>query len=209
MIKRWAEDLGQHVEENLGIYVATFLFFVLGLAIGTLGVSMLNPEQEKELLSYLNIALDEGRGRVVADRATVARILWDNALIMVWLWFVGLGVLGMPLALGTVAVKGFTVGFTISFLVEKKAVQGIALAICSVLPHNTIYVPVTIVAGANAISFSLRMVRGRTYSWPSGFFSDLSSYTMVFFLILLGGLAGGLVEAYVSPVFLRFIMNRF
>jgi len=116
-------------------------------------------------------------------------------------WFLGLTIIGMPIILGVVFLKGFSLGFTISFLVKEKAMSGVLISILSILPQNLVFIPLLIIWSVVGINFTVYIARGRPGSGlPLG--KMLISYTVLMLLSLVIVLIGALIEAYLSPWFL-------
>jgi stage II sporulation protein M len=112
----------------------------------------------------------------------------------------------MPIILGVVFFKGFSLGFTVGFLVKEKAVSGILLSIISILPQNLVYIPLLILWSVVGINFSVHIARGRPGSAISlgrGFIS----YTLLMLVFLILVMVGAFIEAYLSPWFLGLFLN--
>jgi len=92
------------------------------------------------------------------------------------------------------------VGFTVGFLVQEKAGQGVLLALVAVLPQNLFYVPGLIGAGALALYFTLSLFRS---SRETPVLQRMLLYTLMFMVLTLLVLAGTWVEAYLVPGIIR------
>ena len=126
----------------------------------------------------------------------------NQAKSIIGIWFLGLTVIGMPLILALVLLKGFSLGFTIGFLVQEKAGAGILISILSILPQNLVYIPLLIIWSVVGINFSVFIATGRQGRVAS-LGRALVSYTMLMLVFLLIILMGAFIEAYFSPWFLK------
>ena len=79
-----------------------------------------------------------------------------GSLILIWLG--GLSVLGALGSLVVVTVRGFSVGFTVCFIVRELGLPGVALALASVMPHNLIAAPALVTACAGSLRFSTTVI---------------------------------------------------
>ena len=194
----------QHINENRWQYYILILLFVLGTIAGNYPISYLEDGDKNHLLDLIDNYLRSE----LADTITIS--FWAGAFInqfktLLIIWFLGLTVIGLPLILGIIFVRGFSLGFTIGFLVQEKAGAGIMITLLSVIPQNLVYIPLLIVWSVVAMNFSIYLVRGRT-AMNLSLGKSLAIYTslLVIFSALL--LAGSLIEAYLSPWLLSLLL---
>lgn len=194
----------QHINENRWQYYILILLFILGIAAGNYPVSYL----EEGVKSHLLEMIDNYLRSELADTVTVS--FWAGAFInqfktLLVIWFLGLTVIGLPLILGIVFVRGFSLGFTVGFLVHEKAGAGIVLILLSIVPQNLVYIPLFLIWSVIAMNFSIYLVKGRTaMNLPLA--KALTVYTS---LMLIGSaflLAGSLIETYLSPWLLSLLL---
>ncbi|MFP3381015.1 stage II sporulation protein M, partial [Bacillus sp. SIMBA_069] len=72
------------------------------------------------------------------------------------MWVLGLSIIGLPMILLMLFLKGVVVGFTVGFLVNQLQWQGVTFAMMGILPQNLLVVPALFIVGVSGISFSLR-----------------------------------------------------
>ncbi len=178
--------------------------FILGLVCGASVLHTLNPAQQDGLRQYLD--------SFISSMSTLAQngqfpvlSAWEDALrtqalSMAILWLLGLSVVGAPLIMLLVSARGFVLGFTVGFLVEEKAAQGLLLSIVAVLPQNLCYVPALLGAGALALYFSLSLCKGAR---EAPILTSILAYSLAFAVLLLLVLIGSWIEAYLVPGIMR------
>ncbi|NPV28565.1 MAG: stage II sporulation protein M [Firmicutes bacterium] len=175
--------------------------FLCGLISGALVLHGLTPVQRGDLQQYLNAFLQQAgslsQGRTVSGGLQAWQEIFKTQLLaFVLLWFSGLTVLGVPLIVFIIGARGFVLGFTVGFLVQEKAWQGLILALVAVLPQNLCYVPAFLGAGLLAFYFSCSLFQScREYT----LFPSILIYSLVFLLIFLLVLLGTWLEAYLVP----------
>lgn len=187
-------------------FVITVVFFT-GVFAGSYVVKNLNSQQEIELLNYLDMFLNGLRDLDLQPSLIVQHAVLNNLKVILCIWFLGLTVIGVPLVLMIIWARGFVLGFTIGFLVQQKAFQGILISVLAIFPPSIITLPAMIVGAAFAISFSSLLVKGRSKFESSSLLGQFVAYCTIMFLIMVVSAAGGLVEAYVSPTFIRLITD--
>ncbi|MDN5348140.1 MAG: stage sporulation protein [Clostridia bacterium] len=196
----------RHIRDNLGLYLLVGFFFLAGIAGGAFTVWLVKPNQEAALAAYLNTVLEQlGVARPDAYLSLNQAFLAGLKEIGLF-WFFGLtSFMGLPLIAGFLFFKGFALGFTVGFLVQERSWQGVALSFFSVLPPNLIAVPALFLAGVLAISFSLELIR--SHPGRVGIWRRFTAYTFIMSLLGLALMAGGLLEAFLSPAMVKIVLN--
>jgi stage II sporulation protein M len=198
----------EHLEENLGMYFFVLLIFTLGIIAGTLFTRFLTSEQVAELNQIFFNFFDYLTLQEPLNQALIIRrSLLQHGIFLLVIWLSGNLFFGFLLAIGCIFYRGFSLGFTVGFLIQQSALPGILFALAAVVPQNIVYVPLTIVAGVFAISSSLVLLRSRVrrQSLPSGSF--LMQYTVLVLLLGVCLLVGTLVETMITPVFMRAVAS--
>lgn len=197
-----------HFQEKGRLYLLNFIFLTAGIMAGAAVVRLLGPGPLAELAGYFDAFL-AGSGQFSGSQSEVTRqALNNNLLLLAATGFLGLTVLGFPLVLALVAMRGFALGFTVAFLVQAKAFPGVLIALLAILPQNLVNIPVLLIAGVAALSFSLDLVRGRRdVMMPLG--RQILLYLAFFLALLPVSAAGSLLEAYLSPRAIQLVMLYF
>lgn len=197
----------QHLRESFRLYLLVVVFFLAGIAVGAMVVQFLAPEQLAELASFLDLSLAGLAGAPLDQQALVQKALGQNLRFLLLIGFLGLTVIGFPLVLALIWLRGFMLGFTVGFLITEKAAAGILLSALALLPQNLFYVPAFLVAGGLAVGFSLRLVRGRQLAFAPSLWEQFCGYVVALAgaFVLVG--LGGLVESYLTPAILRWLLT--
>ena len=192
---------------HLPVYVALMLLFMTGLGFGALATQKLSPVQKEDLSSYISavyasLAENNQEGE---DRAQVFyQSLKANEIKTAGLLFLlGLTVIGAPLILAVVFVRGFVLWFTVGFLVQDAMVKGLVLSTTCVLPHNILMVPALFLGAGGALSFAgsaFRTLVGRSRESVQG---QLATTTLLALCSGLLFLVAALVETYITPILVQ------
>lgn len=196
-----------YFRDTLPYYFSVALLFVLGVVFGAIAVNALSPQQKAELVDYLQVFL-RGLSQKLADidsgvvlRESVSSNLKTAGLV----WLLGVTVIGAPLTVVIIFVRGFVIGFSVGFLFSEMGAKGLALSLLAIFPQNVIAVPVMLAIGVSSLAFSVLIVRQRVGRFKVNLAEEFLAYT--FTCLVLGALLVGasLVEAYVTPFFMGLI----
>jgi stage II sporulation protein M len=195
-------SIANHIKANRWQYLLISIIFIAGLISGSCRANDLDVSVKSHLLGLIDNYL---RGSIRGDMSGGKLLFYaflNQAKTILAVWFLGLTVIGMPLILGICFLKGFSLGFTIGFLVEEKAGAGILISILAILPQNLLYIPLLIIWSVVSIKFSIFITGGR-HNNNLSLGKALTAFTaqMLAFLVLV--LVGALIEAYFSPWFIQ------
>lgn len=192
----------EHIRANRWQYLLIAILFAAGLIIGNYKVPALEGGVKNHLLDLLDQYLQADSQGNMDGTALLFNAFLNQAKSVVGIWFLGLTVIGMPLILAVIFYKGFSLGFTIGFLVQEKAGVGILVAVLSILPQNLVYIPLLMIWSVVGINFSVSIASGRQNRFRS-MGRALASYTLLMLVFLGIVLIGAFIEAYFSPWILQ------
>lgn len=153
--------LREHWRERRGGYLLGFVVLGLGILLGVLGSQLLSLTQRTDLLNYLN-GLAAGATPRGAAHATVSA----EAKEIILLYLAGLTLIGFPILIGTVAVRGFTLGFSLSFLWREFGTRALGLSAVGVLP-GILVLPALLLWSAGGLRLLLLVVRAELGRQPA------------------------------------------
>ncbi len=197
-------EIKEYLRENMGIYIFIAAMFVLGVLAGSLVLRGLDESQRLALNHYFSLFVDSFTDDAAMEQGAIFRqSLKTNFQYLFLCWFLGIFLFGFPFICGLTVLRGFSVGFTVGFLVERASFRGILFALGSVLPHNLIIIPAFLVIAVTGFSFSWLRFRCYLEKRSCSVREHIGPYTLMIFLVGLILFLGILVEAYVTPVFMK------
>ena len=198
-----AQRLKQHIRNNRWQYIVIGLVFLVGLVMGGQKVEGLEGGVRDYLRELIVTYLQEGQKAPIYGPGILLAALATQAKTVVAIWFLGLTVIGVPLILAVVFLRGYALGFTVGFLVQQKGGAGVIMSILSILPQNLVYIPLLIIWAVIAVNFSSYLI-GRHPGAALG--KTLINYSLLLAVFLVLFTAGAFIEAYLSPWFLSLIL---
>lgn len=196
----------KHIEEHASLYIFIIVLFLMGVVFGTLTVQSLGYSQQADLFYYFQQFMEEmNKDHVVETSYAFYQNFIHYFKYIGVIWILGLSIIGLPIILILLFLKGVFVGFTVGFLVHQLGWQGFAISFLSVVPQNLIIVPVMLLVSVISISFSLKLI-GHLFGAKSSLQKpSLSEYIMIMLVVTLILLFVSLFEAYLSPIMLKMV----
>lgn len=210
MLAGFQKEILEYVRENMAIYIFTSSFFLTGIAVGALMVKYLEEGQIIELnyaLTYLIDSYKSDTSSLLRPVEVLVVSLRKNVLFLLISWLLGLVWMGAPFVLLLLAWKGFTIGFTVAFIISLFSLKGMLFCIGAVMPHNFLLVPAYIFAAALSMTHSLLKFKKRFFKKNVDTRCYLRQYCHLMFFMLVLVLIGALVEAYITPVFIKMVVS--
>ncbi|WP_010284406.1 stage II sporulation protein M [Bacillus timonensis] len=198
-----------HFREHSSIYLFISVLFLMGVIFGAIVVNSLNPIQKEDLFFYLSRFFGEVSEGTYANSTDMFKQSFLHNLKYVGLmWILGISIIGLPIILILLFLKGVVVGFTVGFLVNQMGWSGFLLSFVSVLPQNLLIIPTFIVVGTVAVAFSLKMIRQQFMKrMNEPILQLLTRYSLLMIAVSFVILTASAVEAFASPVLMKEIID--
>lgn len=205
MTGRLKKMLINYFQENFILYLIVIVFFIIGTSIGAILVKPLTIGQQSDLLEYVDSFINSLLNMEINSVGIFAQALFNNLKVFLYIWLLGLTVIGIPVVIGLIIARGVIMGFTVGFLVQEKGLQGVSIAIFSILPPNLLLIPAMLVAAVAAISFSIILIRGNIRNSLMRLFQHFISYSMLITAVSIFAVLAALIEAYIAPAMMKLI----
>lgn len=198
-----------HFQENLSLYTFSIALTLMGIIFGAIIVNSLPESSSSNLNHYLSQFFTEmGKGNVVGSVPLFNETFLHGSQYLGFIWVLGLSIIGFPIILILLFLKGVVVGFTVGFLVSQMGLHGFWMALASVFPQNLLLIPAFILVSTQAVIFSLKMIRQllmKTRKTP--LLPQFGNYGLLMLSMLSLLVVSSLFQAYVSPVLMKSIIH--
>lgn len=211
MYNKLKNIITSNIEKNKKKYFLLFLLFSAGICSGAFTVNGLNSNQKDELVNYFYGFLRLFDNQNIESSELVKISFIQNMRLVLVLWGLGVTIVGIPFIYCLVGIRGFATGFSSGFIINMMGLKGTLLILFTLIPKEIIIVPCIIALGVNGINFSLSIIKTKSIKHISkeNLKSDLIAYcfsTLIFSVLILCGVV---LEAYITPVFIKIIAPIF
>ena len=135
--------LCNHIKNNKrGYFIISILFFI-GLIIGVVLVNNMDDIKIQEINSYFsNMVSNIKSYENINSVRLLKKSIFSNFITIIFLWFGASTIIGVPIVYGTITLKGFFIGYTISSIIACFGTgKGILISLSIMLLHNIVFVP--------------------------------------------------------------------
>lgn len=130
--------------------------------------------------------------------------LTNNTITTSLIWLLGISIIGIPIIIISIFIKGFLVGFSFISIVITYGVKGLLIALIYTLP-NIINLFSSFLLGYYAISFSGMIYRNVFKKETQNFSPIVKRYIKIGIIFLIFSILISLVESYLVPQILKFL----
>lgn len=199
----------KHITEHSSLYVFIIVLFLMGVIFGAVLVNSLSFTQKEDLFYYLSQFFGQvSQGKITSDHDMFLQSLSHNVKYIGFIWILGISVIGLPVILILLFLKGMVVGFTVGFLVNQMGWNGFVLSFVSILPQNIFIVPIFIIIAALSVSLSVKMIRRvflKQVREPLKPIISRYVFSLAVSIVFLSAAAA--IEAYVSPSLMKSVVS--
>ncbi len=198
--------MNRFFKDRLPILTFVLVVFILGISFGAIAVKTVDYSVKENVFDYFNNFMKGYNQIEYSQGSLIAESIKFNLINIFIIWAFGLSMVLMPLISILIFFKGFVLGFTVGFLVSEYSFKGILIAVAAVFPQNIIIIPIYIISSVMSIYISIRIFkyyRGQTKIA----FEELMIYSLEMTVLASILLVASLVETYLSPLFLKFLVR--
>lgn len=186
-----------HIINNKGEYLTVTILFFIGLIISIILFNNSSEEVLTEINTYLNNLFNNIKNYENIDLLKILKesIIY-NLTITLLLWFGASTIIGIPIVYGTVLLKGFSIGYTISSLLTIFGPwNGLLIAISFLLLHNIIFIPTIFAISVSGVKLYKSIMKNNQ---RENIKLEILRHTIFCLIMLLGMVIAALVETYIS-----------
>ena len=206
MKKSFARTIVYHIQQHASLYVFVMALLCGGVLTGALLVNRLPADQMQPLLDPFQAyeAVGEMQLLSLLNEQVRGYIILDMVFIFI-IWCTGFTLIGLPLAWLIVFAKGMMFGFTSGLFIVQYGWEGVWISFGVVLPQNLLLIPVYVIVCVHAIMITLHLWRRvvTRQAFTPTFRTASLNYTVLFSCMLVFVVLGGLIEAFVPPMWMN------
>lgn len=195
-----------YFRERIFIVALVIILFLMGIIFGVLAANILEGDQKEDLVSYVNQSLHDANNTLGSNIYTRQTIV-SNIQTVFFLFFMGISVIGVPLALLLIFTRGFILGFSIGFLFQTMGVRGILLSLTGIVPHNLLLIPGLLLMAVAIIDCAAALTKMRFTKRPVPLSQELVKCAVLTLVVLVAVVLAGLIQGFATPVLIGWVAN--
>jgi len=107
-----------HLENNLKEYIIVGVTFLIGIVVGVIFINNTSESQSLEINNYISTFVQDLKdNKDINDLALLKDSIKKNLVLAVFIWFMGLTLIGISIIYICICFRGFCLGYTISSII--------------------------------------------------------------------------------------------
>ena len=204
----YKNTLKSYVKTNYREYVLVSLLFIIGIFIGVMIINNSKENQISEISTYINNFITNYKEiENINKTVLIMESIRKKFMFAVILWLAGTTIIGMPIVLIVILLRGTILGFTISSItVTLGPGKGILFCMATIILHNIIYIPAILTIGVSSIKLYKSIVNDKR---KENIKFEIIRHTIISILMIILLMLSTIIENVVSTHFLKKIIKYF
>ena len=201
-------NLKNYIKNNYKEYILASMLFVIGIFVGVMIINNSKENQISEITEFINQFIEKYKGlENINQEGLVVTSIKQNLIFAFVLWLAGTTVIGMPIVLIIILLRGTILGFTISSITVTLGLpKGILFCLISIVLHNIFYIPAILSIGVSSIKLYKSIIKDRR---KDNIKFELIRHTIIFGLMIVLLVLSAIIENVISANLLKKFIKYF
>lgn len=206
-MKKYMDKLKQNIRINKNLFVFLVVIVAVGVASGSIFVTVLNDSDKAMVSDYLNNFLSSVNANNLSYSSTLINTLIFTLGAALLIWLLGISVIGFILIILFLFIKAFSLGFSIGSIIINFNFKGVLLAGAYIVPHHVINMMIYLLISSYALILSYKLISSFTKKKAFEFKDIFNRYLFVLGFSLTILFISVLYEVYGAPLLINFIVK--
>lgn len=206
-MKKYMDKLRSNIRINKNLFVFLVVIIAVGIAAGSIFVTVLNADDKAMVNEYLSSFLSSLNGNNLNYSGTLINTLIFTIGMAVLIWLLGISVIGFALILLFLFIKAFSLGFLIASIIINFNFKGVLMALAYVVPHHIINMMIYLLISSYALVLSYKLISSFTKKKNFDFKNIFNRYLFILLFSVVVLLISVLYEVYLAPKLINLIVS--
>ena len=206
-MKKYMDKLKSNIRINKSLFVFLVVIIAVGVAAGSIFVTLLSDSDKVMVSDYLNNFLNNLKTDNLNYNGTLINTIIFTLGAALLIWLLGISVIGFLLILLFLFIKAFSLGFSIGSIIINFNFKGVLIAGAYIVPHHIINMMIYLLISSYALVLSYRLINSFTKKQTFEFKSVFNRYLFILGFSLIILLISVLYEVYGAPKLINLIIS--
>ena len=185
------------------IYLFLLLIFIIGVIFGSLFITIINDTDKNTVLNQITNFFDEIKSNKIDYLDIFKNSVISNLIYITFIWFLGISIIGIPIIIIMLFIKGFMIGFSITSIIANYKFLGILGSLSYIFPHIILSIIVILLISYHALKLSINLLKSVINKKNINFNEIINRYSMIMLISVIGMIIISLTEAFINPYIIK------
>ncbi|MDV3426105.1 MAG: stage II sporulation protein M [Bacillota bacterium] len=202
-------NIAKHINDSFWFYILSIIAISTGIVLGIYIVKYMGNSNSDTVAKYFESLTYNFKNESFNGTEIFKETLKSNVPYVIFIWLLGITAVGIPFILILDFIKGFTLGFSASFITLGLGTKGIWINLLAILPQNIFFIPCILVGSSIAMKFSAEKLKNKlNRRFIENYWIKFYNYSIGYVFILFVMIIGFLYQSYISPSLIKVLIAR-
>lgn len=188
------------------LYLFLLLIFIIGVVFGSIFITILDEPDKKTVLTQIVDFFNQLKNNKIDYLGTLKNSITSNMLYILFIWLLGISIIGIPIIVVMVFLKGFMLGFSLASIIAQYKFVGVLGGLTYIFPHIIISIIAILIMSYFALKLSFNLFRAVIEKKMINFSEIINRYSLVLVGTTIIMVIASLFEAFVSPFVVKLFL---
>lgn len=202
------DTIRNYIMNNYKEYLLIFVIFLIGIFMGVFIVNNYDESKINVISSYIEDFINNLKNiENIEKNELIINSIKKNIFLAISLWIAGTTVIGMPVVLIIIGMRGLSLGYTISVCTYSLGLgKGILFNVITLLLKNIVFIPAILTLGISSIRLYKSIIKDRR---RENIKIEILRHTIISLLMIGVLIVASIIENVISIPLLKTVINYF
>lgn len=204
-MKKIFKLINEEFKRNKKLYAFILILLTVGFIIGSLFITILSSEDKKLVGETISNFFLQIKNNNIDTIYTLRTSLTTNLIYIIFIWLLGISIIGIPIIIFLIFIKSFILGFSIVSIIFKYKLSGTLLSLSYIFPHQILNLVVISFIGLYALKVSISLIKLILSKKQVNFKLIMKKYFVVLIICVILSIISTILETFICPTFIKLL----
>lgn len=195
--------INKEFKKNKKLLVFISILLVIGLICGSFFITIISSSDKKIVLETITNYFNKIKTTKIDYLYTFGTSIGANLLYALFIWLLGISIIGIPIILFLIFIKSFILGFSISSIICQYKLSGTLLSLSYIFPHHILNIINICFVAMYALKVSLSLVKLISSKKQINLKIIIRKYIGVLIITIILCVISSIIETFITPYFIK------
>lgn len=187
-------------------YLFLTIIMTIGIISGIIFIFFISKEDKSLVKQELELLFSNIKDNKLNYGNSLINSVSSSLVYLSIIWILGVSIIGIPVVIFMLFLKGFVFGFSISSIIANYGFNGVILGFITQIPSNLILLIIYLLMGFYAINFSIRLFQVLFFKKEVNLSFYFKRYNEIALISLGCIVIASLAETFLIPFLVKFFL---